>query len=164
MVETSFFPRPHFASFLQADDNVDPLSYYEYQRLQRMQKVARLQDRRSKSHEPGYKKPLTQVQPSTAHSQTTASRQIFAKPFGKHNTGKVTVQHTKIPQLEKRQSSLTRAVPEARREGGFSIPVISKNRKSEECDTQQKSGLSECAPRSNGRKERPVKSATVPGI
>ena len=90
MVETSLFPRPHFASFLQSDDCVDPLGYYHYQRLQRLQKVARLQERRSKSHEPGYKKtaarahvatspqPLVHLPPSQRTS--VGSRQIFAKP------------------------------------------------------------------------------------
>jgi hypothetical protein len=83
MVETSLFPRPHFATFLRSDDDVDPLSYYHYQRLQRMQKVARLQERRSKSHEPGYKNTtaLAHVQTSPAlRSSDDKSRQIFVKP------------------------------------------------------------------------------------
>jgi hypothetical protein len=82
MVETSLFPRPHFATFLRSDDDVDPLSYYHYQRLQRMQKVARLQERRSKSHEPGYKNTtaLAHVQTSPAlRSSDDKSRQIFVK-------------------------------------------------------------------------------------
>ena len=83
MVETSLFPRPHFSSFLRADDHVDPLSYYEYQRMQRMQKVARLQERRAKSHEPGYKKPpafSSVAQPGGARDYASWSRQIFSKP------------------------------------------------------------------------------------
>lgn len=91
MVETSLFPRPQFATFLRSDDGVDPLSYYHYQRLQRMQKVARLQERRSKSHEPGYKKTaLASIQTSqlrapqlhSGGSDVEKSRQIFAKPPG----------------------------------------------------------------------------------
>ena len=90
MVETSLFPRPQFATFLRSDDGVDPLSYYHYQRLQRMQKVARLQERRSKSHEPGYRKTaLATVQTSQLRApqqhfggDVENSRQIFAKPPG----------------------------------------------------------------------------------
>ena len=77
MVETALFPRPHFGSYFHSDDRTDSLSYYEYQRLQRLQKVARLQERRAKSYEPGYKKPLDSIHASRAH---VASRQIFAKP------------------------------------------------------------------------------------
>ena len=77
MVETVFFPRPHFGSYFQSDDRTDSLSYYEYQRLQRLQKVARLQERRTKSYEPGYKKTLVAIQPP-AHAQV-ATRQIFTK-------------------------------------------------------------------------------------
>ena len=87
MVETALFPRPAFATFLRSDDGVDPLSYYNYQRLQRLQKVARLQERRSKSYEPGYKK-TTAVQtspPQQAGSDRNKSRQIFVKPSLKHD-------------------------------------------------------------------------------
>ena len=167
MVETALFPRPHFASFLQSDDSVDPLSYYEYQRLQRMQKVARLQERRSKSYEPGYKKQLVQLQPSTAHAQTTATRQIFTKPLLKQQDSiKFAVKHTKIPQLEKIETALpTQAVPEARKEEGFSIPLLPKDGRSKECAIQLKNAQSEHLQRVNGRKfNRPVKSATVSGM
>ena len=94
MVETSLFPRPQFAAFLQSDDAVDPLSYYHYQRLQRLQKTARLQERRSRSHEPGYKKKspslcesLQVEPPQRAWENSEKSRQIFAKPALKVDTG-----------------------------------------------------------------------------
>ena len=93
MVETSLFPRPNFATFLRSDDDVDPLSYYHYQRLQRMQKVARLQERRSKSHEPGYKKTtaLAHVQTSPAlRPSDDKSRQIFVKPSLRRDTAEIT--------------------------------------------------------------------------
>ena len=58
MVDAALRPRPTFSTFLQSDTNAggDGLTYYDYQRLLRSQKVAVLQDRQAKSHVPGYKK------------------------------------------------------------------------------------------------------------
>ena len=57
MVDASLRPRPGFSTFLQSDNSVnDGLTYYEYQRLVRSKKVALLQEKRERSHEPGYKK------------------------------------------------------------------------------------------------------------
>ena len=76
MVETSLRPRPAFASFLHSDTSSggDGLSYYQYQRLLRSQKVALLQEKQRKSYIPGYKKPLQQDPKLVA---PVASRQIF---------------------------------------------------------------------------------------
>ena len=59
MVETSLHLRPSFSTFLQSDTNAgeDPLSYYNYQRLLRSQKVALLQEKRARAYVPGYKRP-----------------------------------------------------------------------------------------------------------
>lgn len=77
MVETSLRPRPTFSSFLHSDADTrgDALSYYQYQRLLRSQKVALLQEKQRKSYVPGYKKPLQQALPVVPFE----SRQIFQK-------------------------------------------------------------------------------------
>ena len=76
MVETSLRPRPAFTTFLHSDTSSggDGLSYYQYQRLLRSQKVALLQEKQRKSYIPGYKKPLQQDPKLVA---SVASRQIF---------------------------------------------------------------------------------------
>lgn len=57
MVDASLRPRPGFGTFLQSDNSVnDGLTYYDYQRLVRSKKVALLQEKRERSHEPGYKR------------------------------------------------------------------------------------------------------------
>ena len=58
MVETSLRGRPSFSTFLQSETSAggDGLTYYDYQRFLRSQKVALLQERRANSHVPGYKK------------------------------------------------------------------------------------------------------------
>ena len=58
MVETSLRGRPSFSTFLQSDASVggDGLTYYDYQRFLRSQKVALLQERRAQTYTPGYKK------------------------------------------------------------------------------------------------------------
>lgn len=177
MVETALFPRPNFATFLQSDDSTDPLSYYEYQRLQRMQKVARLQERRSKTYEPGYKKPLAPVQPSTPHvtnSFTCSSRQIFTRASLKQDH--TVSEHAKIPKLlqiknepataeSKRQSiegekvvAIPSIIKEPRRHGG------EMEGKKIGGEIEQKPGKSEKLPRAVERRfSRPVKSATVKG-
>ena len=170
MVETALFPRPNFASFLRSDDSADPLSYYEYQRLQRMQKVARLQERRSKSYEPGYKKPLGQLQLPVARGQetasysTTSSRQIFVKPSLRRD--RVASEHTKMPQLKPAASptaamaySSDKVVP---------MPFITK--REPQClgrEAEKEPGRSgregELKQAVARRLSRPVKSATVQG-
>lgn len=58
MVDASLRPRPTFSTFLQTDSNAggDGLTYYDYQRLLRSQKVAILQEKRAISYVPGFKK------------------------------------------------------------------------------------------------------------
>lgn len=58
MVETSLRGRPSFGTYLQseASTGVDSLTYYDYQRCLRSQKVALLQERRTNTHIPGCKK------------------------------------------------------------------------------------------------------------
>ena len=58
MVETSLRGRPSFSTFLQSETSAgrDGLTYYDYQRFLRSQKVALLQERRANTHIPGYKK------------------------------------------------------------------------------------------------------------
>ena len=57
MVETAVRPRPHFSTFLLSDANAggDGLSYYQYKKLLRSQKVVLLQQKQATSHVPGYK-------------------------------------------------------------------------------------------------------------
>ena len=135
MVETSLFPRPHFATFLQSDDGGDPLSYYQYQRLQRLQKVARLQERRSRSYEPGYKKASAHQQsPATgqhdpaqnfaerASESKGRSRQIFKKPnaeFVRTGGPAPEDQNDQVPQLA-RKSWLS----EKEREAGKTVNKV----------------------------------------
>lgn len=188
MVETTLFPRPYFTSFLQSNDNVDSLSYYEYQRLQRLQKVARLQERRSKSYEPGYKKPLVQVQPCAVrvepHVTSGVSRQIFTKPVLKHSTINSPEQSKDviIPPLKKSASiaakpSQTTSFSETKKqqEERFSVLPIPASRKQEveeeACVAEErkervelKHTQTERLPRTVGSKfSRPVKSATIQG-
>ena len=58
MVDTVVRPRPGFGTFLHSDANVigDGLSFHEYKRLLRANKVRLLQEKRATSYEPGYKK------------------------------------------------------------------------------------------------------------
>ena len=58
MVDTALRPRPNFATFLRSDANKggDALTYYDFQRALRSQKVAILQQKRWSSYQPGYKK------------------------------------------------------------------------------------------------------------
>ncbi len=58
MVDTALHPRPSFYTFLQSDSNKggDGLTYYDYQRALRSNKVAILQQKKALSYEPGYKK------------------------------------------------------------------------------------------------------------
>jgi hypothetical protein len=58
MVETSLRGRPSLGTFLQSEASAggDNLTYYDYQRFLRSQKVALLQERRANTHIPGYKK------------------------------------------------------------------------------------------------------------
>ncbi|XP_003383123.1 PREDICTED: uncharacterized protein LOC100640696 [Amphimedon queenslandica] len=57
MVETAVRPRPHFSTFLLSDANAggDGLSFHEYKRLLRSQRVSLLQEKQSRSRVPGYK-------------------------------------------------------------------------------------------------------------
>ena len=57
MVETAVRPRPHFSTFLLSDANAggDGLSYYQYKKLLRSQKVVLLQQKQATAHIPGYK-------------------------------------------------------------------------------------------------------------
>lgn len=59
MVETDLHPRPSFYTFLRSDTcrGGDGLTYHDYQRAVRSNKVAILQQRRAMSYEPGLKKP-----------------------------------------------------------------------------------------------------------
>lgn len=58
MVETSLRGRPPFGTFLQSEANAgrDGLTYYDYQRFLRSQKVVLLQERRAHTHVPGCKR------------------------------------------------------------------------------------------------------------
>ena len=58
MVEASLRERPSFGTYLQSEASTegDSLTYYDYQRYLRSQKVALLQERRANTHIPGYKK------------------------------------------------------------------------------------------------------------
>lgn len=58
MVETSLRGRPSFGTFLQSDANAgrDGLTYYDYQRFLRSQKVALLQEKKAHTRVPGYKR------------------------------------------------------------------------------------------------------------
>lgn len=58
MVETSLRGRPSFSTFLHSDTNFggDGLTYYDYQRYLRSQKVALLQEKRAQTHIPGCRK------------------------------------------------------------------------------------------------------------
>ena len=182
MVETSLFPRPYFTSFLQSDDSVDPLSYHEYQRLQRLQKVARLQERRANSYEPGYKKPLVQIQPSAVHAAavhvSVPSRQIFTKPILKTSTVEQP-RHVTIPPLKKepaptKPSALSQlSTSETRKwEERFSMPPLlpAGPRKDGKAEGRGREGEGvglkpvEKLPRLDRRFSRPVKSATTRGI
>ena len=64
MVDTTLRPRPDFSAFLLSDQNdgKDALSFYNYKKAIRSQKVSLLQQRRATSIAPGYK-------PGTAGSQ-----------------------------------------------------------------------------------------------
>lgn len=185
MVETSLFPRPNFTSFLQSDDKVDPLSYYQYQRLQRLQKVARLQERRSKSYEPGYKKPLLLVpSPSVRaeqHATSATSRQIFTKPnLQLSHSSDQQSKHVTIPPLKRDDSPTVRQPQVAfvsdernrhQQRDCFSVPIIQGSqqvqmeKKNEEVVGQRiewGDQKHEQLLRAVGRKHgRPVKSATV---
>ena len=57
MVETVVRPRPHFSTFLLSDANAggDGLSYYQYKKLLRSQKVVLLQQKQATARVPGYK-------------------------------------------------------------------------------------------------------------
>jgi hypothetical protein len=72
MVETSLRPRPGFHTFLHADSprEGDALTYYDYQRALRANKVEILQQRRAVTYEPGYRKPY-------AEHPSKATRKIF---------------------------------------------------------------------------------------
>ena len=61
MVETTLRGRPTFGTFLQSDTTAgeDGISYYEYQRHLRAQKVALLQEKRASAHVPGTKRPTS---------------------------------------------------------------------------------------------------------
>lgn len=82
MVDTVLRPRPMFSTFLQSDTNAggDGLTYYDYQRLLRSQKVAILQERRVKSYVPGYKK--TEGPISRKIFQLSAARSPVAATVG----------------------------------------------------------------------------------
>lgn len=57
MADASLHPRPVFGTFLQSDNSLnDGLTYYDYQKLVRSKKVVLLQEKRSRTYEPGYKK------------------------------------------------------------------------------------------------------------
>lgn len=140
MVETSLFPRPHFSSFLQSDDAIDPLCYHNYQRLQRLQKVARLQERRARSYEPGYKK----TDLSQPAMQGTSSRQIF--PSLKRHDGGRAAGNAPGDVLRTEENVVS---PEADWK-------ITRDRSEE---TDKKGFQSKCLPGSLNR--RPTKSATV---
>lgn len=149
MVETALFPRPHFSSYFHSDDRTDSLSYYEYQRLQRLQKVARLQERRAKSYEPGYKKPLD---PAPAPHVHVASRQIFVKP------GPREPQTVAIPPLKKVSIAVNSSSPPVavgKKEKISVPPIIPKRDEGPKVQTQS-GRLSRAVER-----ERLVKSATV---
>lgn len=169
MVETSLFPRPNFTSFLQSDDNVDPLSYYQYQRLQRLQKVARLQERRSKSYEPGYKKPLVLVQPSTVHAKphvTSTTRQIFTKPNLRKSDTVTSTKHLTIPPLKRADPLQVAFVSDEveKQDNRFSVPIIpgSQQVQIEKDEESRKDHKYEQLSSAVRRKHsRPVKSATV---
>lgn len=57
MVDTAVRLRPGFSTFLHSDTNTggDGLSFYDYKRLLRANKVRQLQEKRAKSYAPGYK-------------------------------------------------------------------------------------------------------------
>ena len=57
MVETAVRPRPPFSTFLLSDANAggDGLSFHEYKRLLRSQRVSLLQEKQSRARVPGYK-------------------------------------------------------------------------------------------------------------
>lgn len=184
MVETSLFPRPNFTSFLESDDNVDPLSYYQYQRLQRLQKVARLQERRAKSYEPGYKKPLLLLPSSTVCAEkqatSTTSRQIFTKPNLRlsHSSDQQS-KHVTISPLKRENSSIVRQpqvafvsdeVKKHQEEDRFPVPMIpgsqqvqmEKRNKEVREPRKELDQKHDQLPRAVGRKHsRSVKSATV---
>lgn len=176
MVETSLFPRPNFTSFLQSDDNVDPLSYYQYQRLQRLQKVARLQERRAKSYEPGYKKPLLLLPSSTVraeqHATSTTSRQIFTKPNLQlsHGSDQLSKDVT-IPPLRTDNSSIVRQpqvafvsdeVKKHQREDHFPVQMIPGSQMEKTNEEPRRELTDQKHPRAVGRKHsRLVKSATI---
>ncbi len=80
MVDTAVRPRPDFSTFLVSDQNAggDGLSFYNYKKIIRSQKVALLQQRRSVAHVPGYKPVLHEVlqqQEETAPRVTDAETQ-----------------------------------------------------------------------------------------
>ena len=71
MVETSLHPRPCFYTFLRADSKEgDALTYYDFQRAQRSNKVEILQQKKARAYEPGYKKPF-------ADHPAKLSRRVF---------------------------------------------------------------------------------------
>lgn len=72
MVDAALRPRPSFGTFLQSDNSMkDGLSYYEYQRLLRTNKVSLLQEKKERFFEPGYKKQ------TTSSSAGPLSRKVF---------------------------------------------------------------------------------------
>ena len=81
MVETAVRPRPHFSTFLLSDANAggDGLSYYQYKKLLRSQKVVLLQQKQATAHIPGYKPPqkrittrLSDYKPDISRRHTTS--------------------------------------------------------------------------------------------
>lgn len=83
MVDTAVRPRPEFSTFLRSDVNAggDGLSYFEYKRLLRSQKVARLQHKQALTRIPGYKflTAVTPSQPAVAISQTVVQQPTVDK-------------------------------------------------------------------------------------
>ena len=180
MVETSLFPRPQFAAFLQSDDAVDPLSYYHYQRLQRLQKTARLQERRSRSHEPGYKKKspslcesLQVEPPQRAWENSEKSRKIFAKPSVKVDTGSTEsatgetsgVRKSSESKVHSSVASEVKGAQVSSRTGGGEGEIeveIERGRDRERSEGKQ--GQSDWVSKPAVRRfNRPVKSASIQG-
>ena len=92
MVETSLRGRPSFSTFLQSETSAggDGLTYYDYQRFLRSQKVALLQERRAQSYIPGCKKTVMPTSrkvfqlKNRSHTHTTNSTYAEIQPDGEH--------------------------------------------------------------------------------
>ena len=164
MVETSLRPRPEFSTFLQSDANRegDGLSYYDYKRVLRYNKVAILQQRKAKLNIPGYKQRLVTIPKLSSEfpkPAVTCSYQNVVPHMAKSTSGKTdpkidtNTAESKPLDSEENQGM----IPEEESIGNV---ITSASRSSLVSD----SGQTVCAqnvPRIGSGMQRRIKSATI---